>query len=314
MNNLMQVRIQKVAQITPIIREFTFEATEQSLLPFSSGSHIVVNLPLQDRIVRNAYSLMSDPLDCKHYQIAVRLQEQSRGGSRYLHEQAKVGDMLNISAPLNLFSLHSQARHHIFIAGGIGITPFISHIKHLLHTGGSFELHYACRDQLSNAYEQLLTELFKDQITIYSERTGQRLNLENLLQKQRLNTHVYVCGPDRLIDGVQYAAAKLGWSDHRVHWEAFASPVAGTPFEVNLLNSQKKIQVASDYSLLEALEKNGVEIPNLCRGGVCGQCAVKYHNGEVDHHDHFLSEQEKQQFLMPCVSRAKHGCSIDLEL
>ncbi|MFU8926110.1 PDR/VanB family oxidoreductase [Acinetobacter puyangensis] len=314
MSTLMPVRIREVKQITPIIREFTFEGVEQDLLPFSSGSHIVVNLPIQDRVVRNAYSLMSDPLNCHQYQIAVRLQEQSRGGSRYLHQQANVGDILKVSAPLNLFALHSHARHHIFIAGGIGITPFMSHIKHLLHVGGSFELHYACRDQLSNAYEQLLTELFKDQIHIYSDATGKRLDLEQLLQNQSLNRHVYVCGPDRLIEGVQQAATALGWCDRRVHWEAFNAPPAGAAFDVNLIKSQKKIHVASDYSLLEALEKNGIEIPNLCRGGVCGQCATRYQHGEVEHHDHFLSEQEKQHLLMPCVSRAKHGCSLDLDL
>lgn len=314
MNQLMQVRIRDVKQITPIIREFTLEGVDDALLPFSSGSHIVVNLPLQDRVVRNAYSLLSDPQDNRQYQIAVRLQEQSRGGSRYLHQQAKTGDVLNVSAPLNLFSLHSQARHHIFIAGGIGITPFLSHIRHLLHTGGSFELHYACRHQLSNAYEQMLTTLFKEQIHIYSERTEQRLHLDDLLRKQGLNSHVYVCGPERLIDGVQQAAKQLGWAQNRVHWEAFSSPAPGTPFDVHLIHRQQSIHVPGDYSLLEALEKHGVQVPNLCRGGVCGQCALKYRNGEVEHHDHFLSDAERPHLLMPCVSRTKHGCSIDLEL
>ncbi|KAA8735021.1 oxidoreductase [Acinetobacter qingfengensis] len=314
MNNLMPVRIGDVKQITPIIREFTFESLNQALLPFSSGSHIVVNMPLKDRTIRNAYSLMSDPLESHQYQIAVRLQENSRGGSRYLHEQAKVGDILQVSPPLNLFSLHSRAKHHIFIAGGIGITPFISHIKYLLHIGGSFELHFACRDQLSNAYEQLLTSLFQDQIHIYSERTRQRLNLKQLFSRQPLNSHVYVCGPDRLIEGVQQSATALGWCQSRIHWEAFTSPAPGIAFDVNLLKSQKKIHVASEFSLLEALENHGIDVPNLCRGGVCGQCAVKYHHGEVDHQDHFLSEQEKQHLLMPCVSRTKHGCSIDIDL
>jgi len=314
MNQSIPVQVTQIQQLTPVIREFSFEAVEQPLLAFSSGSHIVVHLPIQDRILRNAYSLVSDPYQPQHYQIAVRLQEHSRGGSRYLHEHVKEGDVLNVSAPLNLFSLHSQAKHHVFIAGGIGITPFVSHIRQLIHIGGSFELHYACRDQLSNAYESVLDQLFPSQLHVYSERTASRLDIAQLLQQQDLNSHVYVCGPERLIQAVLDTAQQLGWSKHRVHWEAFNSPPPGIPFEVYLSKSQKSIQIPSDYSLLEALEANEIEVPNLCRGGVCGQCALKYQHGEVEHRDHFLTGAERQNLLMPCVSRAKQGCRIELDL
>lgn len=314
MSQLIPVRISQIQQLTPVVREFSFEAIDQPLLPFSSGSHIVVQLPMQDRVIRNAYSLLSDPYNPQHYQIAVRLQEQSRGGSRYLHEQAQEGDLLNISAPLNLFSLHSRARHHVFIAGGIGITPFMSHIHQLVHTSGSFELHFACRDQISNAYEALLSQLFSNRLHVYSERTNIKLDVAQLLKKQDLHSHVYVCGPERLIQAVLDTAQQLGWSKHRMHWEAFNSPPPGIPFEVYLSKSQKSIQIPSDYSLLEALEANEIEVPNLCRGGVCGQCALKYQHGEVEHQDHFLTDAERQNLLMPCVSRAKQGCRIELDL
>ncbi|OAL83110.1 PDR/VanB family oxidoreductase [Acinetobacter terrae] len=314
MSQIVPVCVTRIQQITPMIREFSFEAVDQKLLPFSSGSHVVVQVPLQDRIIRNAYSLLNDPYDQHHYQIAVRLQEQSRGGSKFMHEQVKVEDQLNISAPLNLFSLNSQAKHHVFIAGGIGITPFLSHMKYLLHAGGSFELHYACRHGLNNAYEDLLIQLFADRVSIYSERTQQRLNIQQLLEQQDLNSHVYICGPDRLISTVVTTADQLGWSAKRVHWEAFSSPIPGAPFDVHLSESQRRIHVPSDYSLLEALEKEGIQVPNLCRGGVCGQCSTRYSQGEVEHLDHYLTHQEQQHFLMPCVSRAQQGHCLHLEL
>jgi ferredoxin-NADP reductase len=265
-------------------------------------------------VLRNAYSLLNDPYERHQYKIAVRLQEQSRGGSQYLHQHLQVGDQLQVSAPLNLFALHSQARHHIFIAGGIGITPFMSHMRYMLHAGDSFELHYACRDGISNAYQQELETLFQDQVHIYSEKTGQRLDVEALLRTQPLNTHVYICGPERLIQAVATTADQLGWSANRVHWEAFNSPAHGLAFDVQLIQSKQKIHVASDFSLLEALEANGIQVPNLCRGGVCGQCATAYHEGEVEHLDHYLSVQEQQKFLMPCVSRAKDGQCLHLDL
>jgi ferredoxin len=59
--------------------------------------------------------------------------------------------------------------------------------------------------------------------------------------------------------------------------------------------------------MLEALEACDIQIPNLCRGGVCGQCVTGYSQGEVEHLDHYLSVQEQQHSLMPCVSRAQAG-------
>ncbi|WP_180114096.1 PDR/VanB family oxidoreductase [Acinetobacter sp. YH12063] len=314
MNQSIAVSVTKIQQVTPMIKEFSFEALHQPLMPFSSGSHVVVQLPIADRIIRNAYSLLNDPYEQHQYQIAVRLQDNSRGGSKYLHENIQVGDQLQISAPLNLFSLHSQAQHHVFIAGGIGITPFLSHMKYLLHAGHSFELHYACRDGISNAYEDMLLQLFHDHVQIYSEKNQQRLDIQALLQKQLLSSHVYICGPDRLIQAVTGCASALGWSLKRVHWEAFTSPSAGAPFDAVLNKSQRKIHVPSDFSLLEALEQAGVEVPNLCRGGVCGQCVTAYSQGEVEHLDHYLSVQEQAAQLMPCVSRAKQGTCLHLDL
>lgn len=310
----LDVTVKNIREITPVIREFSLVAQEQSLLPFSSGSHIVVQLPLADRIIRNAYSLLSDPYDSHEYKIAVRLQDDSRGGSKYLHEQVKVGDHLKISAPLNLFSLHSQAQHHVFIAGGIGITPFMSHMRYMLHAGDSFELHYACREGLSNAYESDLKQLFKDNVEIYSDKTQRRLDIEALLSEQSPNSHIYICGPDRLIQAVLSTAKKMGWSQQRIHWEAFQSPASGDAFDLRLTKSKRDIHVASDFSMLEALEQAGINIPNLCRGGVCGQCATSYAQGHIDHFDHYLTTEEQQRLVMPCVSRGQAKQCIHLDL
>lgn len=130
MSQLIPVQVTQIQQLTPVIREFSFEALEHPLLPFSSGSHIVVHLPLQERILRNAYSLVSDPYQPQRYQIAVRLQEHSRGGSRYLHEHVKEGDVLNVSAPLNLF-------HCILKPSIMCLLRVESVLHHLCHTSAN---------------------------------------------------------------------------------------------------------------------------------------------------------------------------------
>lgn len=314
MSPLLDVRVVAVRQLTPLVREFTFEAEQGSLPGFSAGSHVLVHLPTPQRTLRNAYSLLGDPAEPAQYRIAVRLQEDSRGGSRFLHERVQEGDRLQLSPPANLFGLHSQARHHLLIAGGIGITPFLAQVAELERRGDSFALHYACRGGMTDAYRDTLAARLGARFAAYDASAGERLDLSALLAAQPLGTHVYVCGPQRLIDGVREAAASLGWPDSRVHWEAFAAAEPGEPFVAELASSGRRIEVPAEASLLEALEEAGVAVPSLCRGGVCGQCATRYLDGEVEHRDSVLTAAEQADQLMPCVSRGRCGSALLLDL
>ncbi|WP_295478018.1 PDR/VanB family oxidoreductase [uncultured Pseudomonas sp.] len=302
-----EVRVSATRMITPVIRELSLEALDGTLPAFSAGSHVQLHLPNGKR---NAYSLISDPGDTRHYRIAIRLQAHSRGGSRYVHEQLQAGDHVRISAPANLFALHSTARLHILIAAGIGITPFLAHITELLRRSAAFELHYAYRAGVSDAYVETLRERLGERLHVYA--SGQRrLDLQRVLGQRPLGSHVYACGPQSLLDSVREQSQALGWPSTRVHWEAFTAPEPGEPFRVHLVRSGRQLDVAAEQSLLEALEAAGVELPNLCRGGVCGQCRTPYLQGDVQHRDLFLASDERASSLMPCVSR---GCGSPILL
>ncbi|MGF6595384.1 ferredoxin-NADP reductase [Paraburkholderia sp. GAS448] len=310
--NTIEVRVEATRLLTPVVREFTLVAVHGRLPKFSSGSHIQVQLPLHERPLRNAYSLLGDPASASSYRIAVRKQDDSRGGSVFMHERLREGSALKITPPANLFALHSGARAHILIAGGIGITPFVAHVAALERDAADFELHYAYRQGLTDAYRAELSERLGSRFHGYDSECA-RLDIERVLRGRPLGTHVYVCGPQALLDSVQDTARALGWPDGRVHWEAFAAPRPGTPFVVTLMRSGSRLDVAADQSLLEALEASGLDIPNLCRGGVCGRCSTRHVAGEVDHRDLFLHESERATHLMPCVSRA-HSTSLFLDL
>nr|WP_218626427.1 PDR/VanB family oxidoreductase [Pseudomonas sp. dw_358] len=297
--------------LTPLIRELTLSPAAGPLPAWSAGSHIQLHLPLAKRTARNAYSLTGNPGERSHYRIAVRLDEASRGGSRHLHQQLQVGDRLTISPPANLFALHAPARHHLLIAGGIGITPFMAHIAALEQRGASFDLHYAYRGGLSDAYLSDLSSRLGPHLHRYDARRGQRLNLAAVLSQQPLGSHVYTCGPQALLDGVREQARACGWPDSRVHREAFSAAAPGQPFRLQLARSGQTLEVAGEQSLLEALEAAGLDVPNLCRGGVCGQCVTRHLGGVIEHRDHFLAPPEQLEFLMPCVSR---GCGQTLVL
>lgn len=303
MNDLIPVRVVEVEEVSAIIKQFAFVSDEQPLPPFSAGSHVVVHMEGEQKRFRNAYSLISNPAESEQYRIAVRWQECSRGGSQFMHSKVREGDRLFISPPANMFLPNWQARHNVLIAGGIGITPFLSYAYEFEQRQTSFEVHYVYRNAETGAYRGALTERLGDRLHCYS---GSRPDLHCLLKRQPLGTHVYVCGPESMIQAVQETADALGWSPQRVHFEAFVAPQPGKPFVARLSRSGQEIAVDEDTPLLDALEMQGLEIPNSCRGGVCGQCKTAVLDGDIEHRDAFLDDQEKasQRCIMPCVSRS----------
>jgi ferredoxin-NADP reductase len=212
-----------------------------------------------------------------------------------------------ISHPVNLFPLDLRARKHLFIAGGIGITPFMAMMAQAGRLGHRFELHYAARSRSLGAYMVDLAEHYDDRVHLYLDDEGSRLDLERLLLGQPMGTHLYVCGPKPMLRWVLDTAAALGWPRGAVHHEEFLAPPVGQVFEVELAASRKRISVGTHQSLLEAIEAAGVDAPYLCRGGACGQCEtdVIACDGTILHNDHWLSEAQRAscQKIMPCVSR-----------
>lgn len=309
MSAALKVKVSAARMLTPVVRELTLTACDGALPGFSPGSHVQVHLPLAEGTVRNAYSLTSDPAHTRHYRIAVRLQDASRGGSQYLHRQVQVGDTLQISPPANLFAPHGTARLHILIAAGIGITPFMAYIAAMEQQQVDFELHYLFRPGLSDAYLEELQQRLGPRLHVYDRRP----DLSRILANRPLGSHVYTCGPQTLLEAVEQHADRLGWPRNRLHAEAFKGAQPGQPFDLQLLRSGRTLRVEAEQSLLEALEHAGLQVPNLCRGGVCGQCITRHQGGAIEHRDSFLSPAEQAEFLMPCVSRGTGPCvSLDL--
>lgn len=180
---MFEVQVSQVEPLTEQVKRFTLVATDGKPLPaFTGGSHIIVQMSDGDNQYSNAYSLLSSPHDTSCYQIAVRLEENSRGGSRFLHQQVKVGDRLTISTPNNLFALIPSARKHLFIAGGIGITPFLSHMAELQHSDVDWQLHYCSRNPESCAFrDELVQHPQAEKVHLHHSSTGTRLELARLL-------------------------------------------------------------------------------------------------------------------------------------
>jgi ferredoxin-NADP reductase len=285
----------------------SFELTPVSgvgLPDFAPGAHIDVHLP--GGLMRQ-YSL-TNASNGHHYIIGVGLDRASRGGSRWLHDVARPGQVLTISAPRNTFPLVTEAAGAILFAGGIGITPIRAMAQHLQSEGVPWRLYYAARARSFAAFaDELLS--FGEEVRLHLDEEAQALlDIAAAVAAAPFGAHLYCCGPEPMIAAF-LEAAKDRPSDH-VHVEHFGAlaPLANDGgLMVELAKSGRVIEVAADQTILEAVLAAGVPVASSCRNGVCGTCETRVLAGEPDHRDLILSEAEKVagDTMMICCSRAK---------
>jgi vanillate monooxygenase ferredoxin subunit len=277
------------------------------LPPFEAGAHIDVHT---GDLIRQ-YSLINTIASDGSYRIAVKLEPNSRGGSRFMHALAE-GEALKIGLPRNNFAPHPDAAHSVLLAGGIGITPLLGMAHHLLARDSSFSLDYFAR---SNDPVAFAAEI---QSTALASRTRFHLGLAGdavkgvlatLLDTLPANTHVYTCGPSPFMQAVREAvAARPGLV---LHFEYFAAePPAGDPaaetFRVRLAKSGSTVEVNANQTIIEALRAAGVQVETSCEQGVCGTCMTRVLAGRPDHRDLMLTEEEHREGdqMLICVSRS----------
>lgn len=286
-------------------------ATSTPLTPYAPGSNIEVVCGG----VRNQYSLIGDPRDTSHYAISVLRVEDGGGGSRWLHDDVRRGDLLEIGPPRSAFAPPAAARHHLLVAAGIGVTPFLSYARAFARTRASYELHYVHR--AGHDPHAGLMGLPLSAVRRYEGRDALGAALPEVLAAASVGTHLSVCGPPAMIDDVLNRARALGWPEHRLHSERFVGVDAppGEPFTARLAQSGRTVEVPSGTSLLDAVLGAGVDLPNLCRQGVCGECKVGVLRGTPIHHDLHLSDAQKAagDVVMACVSRCE-GSELELAL
>jgi len=305
-NQTLTLVVADAALVAPGLRRVHLQAADGSRLPPAApGAHITLMLPGG---LRNSYTLVSaDPE--RGYHLIVRRAERSRGGSRHIHDGLCPGDVVEATVPHNLFALHSQAKKHLLIGGGIGVTPLLSFVARLRETAAQFELHHIANPAETAVFADLLAARAGERIHVHAGRGD--FDLSALLAAQPLGTHVYTCGPSGLMDSVEGAAAAHGWPSSHVHREDFGA-AGGEPFLLRLARSGIDIPVAGDQTMLEAIEAAGIATPSLCRGGACGVCVLPVREGDPEHRDHFLSAAERAAgcHVMPCVSRSRSATLV----
>ena len=309
-----------VAAVTPLATGIVgFELRDPGgadLPAFAPGAHVAVRTP--GGAIRR-YSLCNPPHQRDCYEIAVKGDAAGRGGSVSMADRLRVGDLLPVAAPRNEFELHPRAKRFLFIAGGIGITPIVAMLRHLVAAEGPpFHLHYCTRSRAETAFaDALAAPDFAAHVDLHHDGgdPARAFDFWPLLEKPVPGTHVYCCGPRALMDAVRDMSGH--WASGTIHFESFGVDAAlrrnDVPFTVRLARSGTTVEVAADQSILEALRARGVDVRSSCEAGSCGTCRTPLVAGEAEHRDFVLSEAERATQVMVCVSRAR-GAELVLDL
>lgn len=285
----------------------------RSLPAFSAGAHVDLHLDTPQGSLVRSYSLLNDPRETHRYCLGVNRDANSRGGSSHVHAALRVGDCLTISSPRNHFPLDETAPHHVFIAGGIGITPMLSMIARSQALGTPWTLYYAARSREHAAFlERFESEAGRagGQVVLNfdQEPGGKLLDLKAVVADLPAGAHVYCCGPIPMLQA--YEEATAGLPPERVHKEYFAAqqaPASDGGFTVELARSRKTVQVPAGKTILDCLIEIHAEPPHSCREGVCGTCEVKVLSGTPEHRDVVLSDSEHaaNDRMMVCCSGSR---------
>lgn len=302
----LPLRLEAVRYVARGILAFELASPEGAPLPGAgAGAHIGLHLP--NGIVRQ-YSLLHASPAPHSYEIAVKLDAASRGGSRFMHESLRVGAILPVDPPRNNFPLASDAHRHLFFAGGIGITPIFAMLEHLAARGERGELWYACRERAELAFASRLACLASLRVHVDAEQEGRFFDIAAPIAAAPRTAHLYCCGPAPML--AAFTAATHGWPASQIHLEYFTPRAAAAMdggFTVALARSRREFHVPPGRTILQVLRDGGVGASASCEEGICSACETRVLEGVPDHRDSILSEEERAggRTMMICVSGSK---------
>ncbi len=307
----LQLRVHQTTHEASGILSFDLRPPDGgALAPFTAGAHIDLHLP--NGLVRS-YSLVNSQDETHRYVIAVNHDGNSRGGSRFLHQELRTGAILSGTAPRNNFRLDESADSSLFVAGGIGITPILCMVQRLTELQRQWTLYYSARTRGNAAFLrklQLLEASGAGTVHLVFDQgvPANMLNLDDVVASATRGAHLYCCGPLAMLAAFEKSASRL--PQQQVHLEYFAAkapPSAEGGFVVELARSNRLVPVPKGKTILDALIDAGVQVQYSCAQGVCSTCETRVLSGIPDHKDLVLTREEQaaNNVMMICCSGSR---------
>lgn len=304
----LELKVIEISEPTKESKTIRLVSKNGYLPSFQAGQYINVFTVIEGIRTSRPYSISSSPRQRGYYEITVA--KIPKGFvSDYFIDKVKVGDEFEANGPGGTF--HFNPVYHknksVFLAGGSGITPFMSMIREIIESGINREMHliYGCRNEEVSIYHKELLDMAKkhknlhyslvvsDEGTGYTGRTG--FIDANCIKELVGNTDdctFYLCGPQIMTDFCMKALEELNVKGRNIRREMFGSrqDIQNEPgWPTNLTGDEvfkvkvgdKVIDARSNESLLTSIERAGLRINVCCRSGECSLCRIKLVSGNV---------------------------------
>lgn len=306
MSDTMNLRLTAITYAAQDTHLYEFRRPEGGALPpVDPGAHIDIHLP--NGMMRQ-YSLTTTEGEGDRYIVGIKRDRASRGGSIYIHDHLKVGQMVKIGGPRNNFPLDLSAPHTVLIAGGIGVTPIRCMAQRLIAKGLPFTMYYSCRTRSEAAFLEELSK--RPEVTLHfdDESAGKFLDMKAIVASAPTGSHFYCCGPTPMLAAYEEATKHLPPGQmHIEYFTAKESAATEGGYVVQLQKSGREFAIPEGKTILQVLREAGVDMTYSCEEGVCGACETVVISGTPDHRDNILTESERQasKTMMICCSGSK---------
>jgi ring-1,2-phenylacetyl-CoA epoxidase subunit PaaE len=341
------VKVAKVVRETDDAVSIYLTEEDGSPLAFRPGQFLSVDVTIDGKRLRRAYSLASACLPDVPVHVTVKRIENGRV-SNHLNDTIQEGQELEVLGPSGNFTVEPRAvnqRHLVMIAGGSGITPIMSILETVIRVeGGS-------RVTLIYGNRGWGDVIFRDRLATLCDEFGERLVVDHVLEQPRESwsggvgllsgdvlearlqalgvrddglVRYFVCGPTPMMEAAHEALQQRGVHANRIAEERFNSHEAHSGdvgsdkterVVISKAGHDHGVQVEPGQTILEAALAAGIDMPFSCAMGGCGSCRVRRAEGEVRMEEpNCLSRSEREQgHVLTCVGRPLTQSRIEVE-
>lgn len=332
--------IDEVIQISDGCFEYVFSPAREmgydSLAYFSAGQYISVYVEIDGYVHSRPYSLISSPRESLsgRYAICVK-QTEDAFISKYISENWHAGSIVCVSAPDGNFTYEPlrDAKHILGIAGGSGITPFLSLAKAIVEGDEdcSLTLIYGCKDRRSVLFKDELSRICDmcDKISVVYVLSDEICDgyesgfiTSDIIEKYAPcgEYSVFICGPKALhehMDNILSNKKERRYIRHELFGERISNKGSNDRIALTVISNGEEIIIEADKSesILRALERGKIPARSNCRSGECGYCRARLICGEVDipnDSDRRRLADEKHGYIHPCCTYPKGDITIEI--
>lgn len=326
-------------------KEYVLSNIDNSPLPyFRAGSYISIKTKIGDTITSRPYSICSSPKEALNGKYSIMIEDYPAGFvAPYLYNNIQIGDEFTISSPMGTFYYEPlrDEKHVVALAGGSGVTPFIS-------------MAYAIRDEIEDFYLTLIygsrtrdSIYFKDELDELLNVTN-KVKIIHVLSDEKIdgyehgfitselikkyasdNYSVFACGPGSFYSFMKEDIKKLNLKKKQIRFEmeAVSRDLASDinyPQELKNMvfnavikqrDKEYEITVRADEPILYAIERAGIKIPSSCRSGVCGWCRTRVVEGNTYNPEKNENRRKGDVilgYIHPCASFALSDLVLEI--